>query len=182
MTDFGALPWLTKARLAELAASVSGAAPIATRDWALTTNSPRYGADAEQIVKEVEMWAGRASAFLYIFRLVPPHPVLEEIARSFSAARAAQRGSRAYPRLNGPSACVYVGSSRKLHQRLREHFGFGSPTTYALQLRHWASDLELNLRIECARYPDDLPPDVMQSLEDTLWSRERPMLGRRGAK
>lgn len=182
MTDFGALPWLTKARLAELSASVSGAAPVATRDWTLTTDSPRYAAEAGQIVEEAEMWAGRASAFLYIFRLVPPHPELEEIARSFSAARAAQRGSRAYPRLNGPSACVYVGSSRKLHQRLREHFGFGSSMTYALQLQHWASDLDLNVRIECARYPDDLSPDVMQALEDTLWSLKGPMFGRRGAK
>jgi hypothetical protein len=182
MTDFAALPRLTQARLAELSSSVSGVVPLTTRDWTLTTRSPRYVADAGQIVKEVEMWAGGASAFLYVFRLVPPYPELGEVAQSFSAARAAQRGSRAYPRLNGPSACVYVGSSQKLHRRFRDHFGFGSPGTYALQLQHWASDLDLCIRIECARYPDDLPPNVTQSLEDTLWSQELPMFGRRGAK
>jgi hypothetical protein len=180
--EFVALPRLTEARLARLSLSVSGMAPPTTRYWSLRTGSPGYAAETERIAEQVQMWTGSSIAFLYVFRLISPHPHPDEILRAFSAARTAAKGHRAYPRLNGASECMYVGSSQKPHRRLLEHFGFGSPTTYSLQLQHWASELDLGIRIECAKYAEELSPEVVQLLEDTLWGLEQPMFGRRGAK
>jgi len=184
MTDFDALPGLTESRFAELSSLVLGVVPEAIKTWTLATDSPSYLDDAHRVVDEAKSWAGDAKAFIYVFRLVPPHPDPGAIAGSFSHAKDVKNGSRAYARLNKgySSGCMYVGSSRTLPRRLGEHFGLGARGTYALQLQHWASDLDLNLQIECAKYPDELPPGVLQSLEDTLWSEERPMFGRRGAK
>ena len=184
MTDFDALPGLTQSRLAELSSLVSGVVPVATKTWTLTTDSPSYLDDAHRVVDEATSWAGDAKAFIYVFRLAPPHPDSGEIAKLFAHAKKAKNGGRAYARLNKgySSGCMYVGSSRTLPRRLGEHFGLGARGTYALQLQHWALHLNLNLQIECAKYPDELPPGVLQSLEDTLWSEERPMFGRRGAK
>ena len=184
MTDFDALPGLTKSRLAELSALVSGVVPVATRTWTLATGPPSYLDDARRVVDETKGWAGDATAFIYVFRLVTPHPDPEAISKAFAGAKDDEIGSRAYARLNKgySSGCMYVGSSQTLPHRLATHFGLGARGTYALQLQYWALDLNLSLEIECARYPDELPPGVLQALEDTLWSEERPMFGRRGAK
>lgn len=184
MTDFDALPGLTESRFAELSSLVFGVVPVSTKSWMLATDSPSYLDDAHRVVDEAQSWAGSATAFIYVFRVVPPHPDPDAIAGSFARAKKAKKAGRAYARLNKgySSRCMYVGSSLALPRRLGEHFGLGARGTYALQLQHWASDLDLNLQIECAKYPDELPPGVLQSLEDTLWSEERPMFGRRGAK
>jgi hypothetical protein len=76
--------------------------------------------------------------------------------------------------------CFYVGSSRSLATRFRDHLGFGAKGTYALQLVHWAPPLSLQLEFVCARYAEDTPPEVIAVLEDTLWEARRPMFGRKG--
>jgi hypothetical protein len=95
-------------------------------------------------------------------------------------AKARKTRWRAYPHLNAQRTCLYVGSSRSLATRLRDHLGFGPKGTYALQLLHWAPPLSLQLEFVCARYAEDTPTEVIAALEDTLWEARRPMFGRKG--
>jgi hypothetical protein len=78
---------------------------------------------------------------------------------------------------------LYVGSTADMATRLEQHLGFGSsPKTYALQLAHWAADLDLPLALAYAASPIGLAPAATQALEDALWDKLQPMFGRRGAR
>ena len=102
------------------------------------------------------------------------------VERAFVKAKDRKTHKRAYPHLNAPGTCLYVGSSRSLATRFRDHLGFGPKGTYALQLVHWAPQLSLQLEFVCARYAEDTPAEVIAALEDTLWDARRPMFGRKG--
>jgi hypothetical protein len=77
---------------------------------------------------------------------------------------------------------VYVGSSEKLHQRLKVHFGLGSTKTYTRQLAHWAMHKKIRTSIECAKYGYAVTREALQVLEEALWSEKRPMFCKKGAK
>ena len=79
------------------------------------------------------------------------------------------------------SATLYVGSSRKMAVRLREHLGFCSRKTYALKLSDWYPAEELPIELVCATYGDETST-VVASLEDALWEQLQPMFGRKGAR
>ena len=80
---------------------------------------------------------------------------------------------------NNPSQskCLYVGSSQKLRDRLKQHLGITSKTTYALHLSKWWE----NKKIEIEIY-EILDSDNMQLYEDCLWRKYKPILGREGKK
>jgi len=40
----------------------------------------------------------------------------------------------------------------------------------------------IDVNFECARYPEGTAHDVIQAIEDTLWSDLLPMFGRQGAR
>ena len=90
--------------------------------------------------------------------------------------------ARAYCKANQISRTLYVGSSLNLESRLRQHFGYTGRTTYSMQLTHWlqAGDIE-TLHLAVWKCPG-LPPRTVQALEDHLWDRERPLLGKRGGR
>ena len=64
--------------------------------------------------------------------------------------------------------------------RFKGHLGYGAKGTFALQLAHWAQELNLELDFVCAEYPQEIPSEVLQALEDTLWNTLK--LGRRGQR
>jgi hypothetical protein len=66
--------------------------------------------------------------------------------------------------------------------RLKEHLGYGAKATFSLQLAHWTTGLDLELKFICARYRNSAQPDVFQALEDTLWDLLQPMFGRKGRR
>jgi hypothetical protein len=186
MTDtieFNSLPTKAQAELIRLSALVAGVVPIETNAWRFVTNTLRPSTAAPTIVIEVAQWAGGGNVYLYTICLVTEQYDLSKIRDAFSAAKATQYG-RAYPRINGQSQsrCLYVGSSKKVHQRLKEHLGYGAKGTYALHLAHWASYFPLELEFKCAKYQAGLDREVYQVLEDTLWDEVSPMFGRKGTK
>jgi len=89
---------------------------------------------------------------------------------------------RAFARTNNrESSTLYVGSSRSIKKRIAEHLGFGSRSTYALQISHWASKLDGQFMITIYRF-DGGQNNVIQAIEDGLWERLKPMFGRQGSK
>lgn len=77
---------------------------------------------------------------------------------------------------------IYVGSSLKIAERLREHLQRASDATYALHLRRWCLTEDHVLRVELQAPADGVPNTVVQDAEDALWDFSQPRLGRRGAK
>lgn len=179
--EFATLPTKAQANLIRLAALVIGIEPIETKTWRFATDMLQPSAETPSFVLEVAQWAGKGNVCLYTVCLVTEQSDLSAIKNEFSEAKAAQV-ERAYPRLNDQSRCFYVGSSRKMHQRLKEHLGYGSKGTYALQLAHWINRFPVEVEFTCAKYQADLAPEVYQALEDTLWDEMSPMFGRKGAK
>jgi hypothetical protein len=182
MPDFSSLPTKTQENLARISTAVSGVLPIETQKWKIQTQALSEGGNEPVIINDVKKWAGKGSVFLYTFTLVSIEPDLSQLTTAFASVKAAEKGNRAYSRLNQPSKRMYVGSSEKIHQRIKEHLGFGARGTYSLQLAYWAQPFNLEIEIECAKYPEATPSEVLQSLEDTLWADLLPMFGRQGAR
>lgn len=91
-----------------------------------------------------------------------------------------------YPRLSSITMCegsntLYVGSSQSTPKRLAEHLGKCHPGTYSLRLSEWASRWPGRLRIEVRTY-QGLDAEHLQTLEDHLAFKMRPILGKRGGK
>lgn len=89
---------------------------------------------------------------------------------------------------HGGSTCLYVGKCRgnagiQLYVRMAQHLG--GPTlnrrTSALRLSDWMVAELLPLTIHFAIYPSlKQSPSLIEFLEDRLWEKERPLLGRQG--
>lgn len=182
MTDFNSLPEKIQKNLARLSGAVAGVIPVQQREWKIHTGALDEEGDDPEVIDQVKVWAGGKGAYLYTLIRTSNEPNNDVISRAFADAKAEERGTRAYARLNQPSSSVYVGSSEKIHQRLKEHLGFGAKGTYSLQLAAWARPYNFELAFWCAQYPSDTPSDVLQALEDTLWAEMRPMFGRQGAR
>lgn len=80
------------------------------------------------------------------------------------------------------SSVLYVGTSRKMATRTKEHLGFCSRSTYGLKLSEWYPAADLPLRLTCSVFPPGTSGTVVSVLEDALWERLRPMFGRKGAR
>ena len=179
---FAELPRQVQASLAGVSEAVDGVVPAAVASWPIAVSEVPADADGCSLLAAVRDWAGGSRRCLYYFDCSAPQADLAAIEEAFAVAKAQARGARAFPRLNLRSECLYVGSSQSIAKRLSEHLGYGAPSTYALQLSHWARRLSLRLDFCCARYAETTPYSVVQTLEDALWESKAPMFGRRGRR
>jgi hypothetical protein len=134
----------------------------------------------EDIIELVAEWGSKGQPYLYTFHLVGEFDV-SAVSRAFVDAKN-NLNTRKFSKFISKNDCLYVGGSRDLAKRFKEHLGFGSAATYALQLSHWAPSLLLNIRFSAALYPVATTNEVLQLLEDTLWDKRKPMFGKRGGK
>jgi hypothetical protein len=179
---FAELPRQARASLERASAAVDGVVPTAVASWPIAVSELPVDAADCTLLGAVRDWAGGSRRCLYYLDCHSPGADPATIAQAFADAKAQAKGIRAYPRLNSPSACLYVGSSQAIAKRLGDHLGYGAPGTYGLQLRRWAGPLFLRLELCCARYADMTPYYVVQALEDALWEGKAPMFGRQGRK
>jgi hypothetical protein len=165
--------------LTSIAQRCLSVAPDAHRAW--TFNTSILAADVLPLVAELKEWS-RPGAYIYHFQCVGD-PDLASALDAFRSSKLRDNGLRSYAKPNEVSPCLYVGGSKNIVTRLKQHLGYSAAKgTYSLQLLHWATSLSLDLTFSCARYGFEQPQDVLQALEDTLWDINRPMLGRRGAR
>jgi hypothetical protein len=194
--QFDTLPHLTKRNLYNLADAVKDVVPFEQKSWIIRTSElPSYPVVPKvvpKIINKVSNWARNGSKFLYYLQVMG-QPDLNAIRKAYSESRKRDRGTRAYARLRKrspsstpitekPSPYFYVGSSSNISSRLNDHLGYGTYTTFALQLAHWAVGLDLKLKFTCAKYQNSGQADVFQALEDTLWDQLQPMFGRKGRR
>lgn len=112
---------------------------------------------------------------------VDPSVDPQQVWQLLNGAKADGHHGRAYPRIRpcDDSCHLYVGTSKDPIKRFLEHLGFGSKSTYALQMAYWCGELSGALRIEAAFY-NSVSSEVLCQLEDRLWMEKSPMFGRRG--
>ena len=85
-----------------------------------------------------------------------------------------------YEKINNESnqsKYLYVGSSKKLRDRLKQHLGLTSKTTFALHLKEWWTDKKIEIELYEIKDCDN-----MQLYEDLLWQKYKPIFGREGKK
>lgn len=78
------------------------------------------------------------------------------------------------------STVLYVGSSRSIWTRLRQHLESAPRKTYALKMGLWCPEDEGLLRVEVMPFHGVLSQYLIQDLEDALWKRSQPMFGKFG--
>ena len=183
VAEYNALPEKTQRRLERIFSAVRGVVPEEIKVWRFNTRDLVVGGRPPATIGEVKDWSKKDRLYLYTFQIATEGVDASRLLAEYRKARVEKVGGRAYARPHeNASPYLYVGSSEKIHQRLKEHLGFGAKGTYALQLAYWASAVGIDVEFECARYPQGTNKDVIQALEDTLWGDLSPMFGRQGAR
>ena len=73
------------------------------------------------------------------------------------------------------SNTLYVGTSKNIPQRLKQHLGDGNKRTYSLDLIHWfPKNIDLILVIYSINHQE-----VIESVEQAIWDETKPLFGKR---
>ena len=182
MTDFSTLPEKAQTRLSKISESVSEVVPKEIKSWKIQTNSLAEDGQGPAIIDEVKEWYEKKCLYLYTFQITSQNVAPLAVFSAYSDAKNGKKGDRAYARLNKESEWLYVGSSKLIYQRLKDHLGYSSKQTYAIHLAYWARSIDLEIKFECAKYPPGTSKIALQVLEDTLWEELLPMFGRQGVR
>jgi len=119
--------------------------------------------------------------YIYTFSLPDNFPT-DKIYKRYKKAKESKKSERAYARLNRKSTCLYVGSSKGLIPRIKQHLGFGPKGTYAMQLCYWCENLNLDIALNIYGFGNGISIKAFQAFEDGVWNSLKPMLGRQGKK
>lgn len=169
------LPAMAKKHLANICDRLVGIKVVETKSIPFSMATTRD--DIERILPKVK------GPCIYTISVSKDSDLLS-MMKAFATAR--KKKDRKYSKLNqSGKSCLYVGSScTGFVKRINEHFGFGSKSTYALHLCHWAQQAfpSMKLTLNYVEYPEDTDPELIQILEDTLWENSEPMFGRKGSK
>lgn len=153
-----------------------------SRCFSVPFEAIRCGQSLDQL-KRLESWAKERKSAQYLYRLTVSSEVdVSQLRSAFETAKNQKAKGRAYARLQQVSETLYVGSSRSLTSRIKQHLGFGWKGTYAVQMSHWLPEIPGSLHIEVCRFREGTDVAVVQAIEDGLWSFAKPMFGRQGAK
>ena len=113
---------------------------------------------------------------------MPDESILDNVYTSYKTAKENKKSERAYARLNKKSHCLYVGSSKGLVPRIKQHLGFGPKGTFAMQLCYWCEGLDLDITLKIYAFGNGISVKAFQAFEDGAWDSLKPMLGRQGKK
>ena len=134
------------------------------------------------VFAHLKEWAGRRSC---IYELsVCDISLAEELAASFLQAKEDRRRGYALPKFNNSvrSNTLYVGQSKSVANRLKQHV-FSAPTaTYALNLSRWVGGIDGMLSISVWALEESCEPSILQDIEDSHWVLTSPIFGRKGAR
>jgi len=133
------------------------------------------------------------SKSVYLFELVEITTNKQMIGKRYNDEKLNNK-ERNFSRINKgheTSQTLYVGSSSSsLLVRFRNHIGIGarkdtlckgSPKTWSLHLRHWATNLNIDLRFKYI-FLNSFTDAQLHTFEDILWEIEKPMFGKKGGK
>ena len=101
-----------------------------------------------------------------------------------SALEQARKTAKDYSRINqdhNETNTIYVGRSKAVRSRLRQHLGAQGQGVFSLHLQRWATRIDMDITIFLMSFTnsDDL---LVQAIEDGLWSALKPAFGRKGGR
>ncbi len=167
-------------KLCKIACKLEEISPIDKKEIKLSPNDIIPSKVPNGLIAELTEWEkSQDSIYVYYFYL-NGNTDLEVVYKKISSAKGNKKDERAYPRINKVSRFLYVGSSKSITQRFKEHLGYGYKGTYAMHLAHWYKNLDSEIIFYCMAFPSSTEGDVVQALEDGLWESLKPLLGRKG--
>jgi hypothetical protein len=119
--------------------------------------------------------------YLYTFYL-QDNSSIDAIYQRYKNIKESKKLERAYARLNRVSRCLYVGSSKGLIPRIKQHLGYGPKGTYAIQLSYWCENSDMEIALDIYAFDNSISIKAFQALEDGAWNLLKPMLGRQGKR
>ena len=169
-------------KLRDTADEIIGLRPIEMKTVKFNTKILDAELNPPELVSEISTWEMvQKSIFVYSFS-VAQNADLKIILNRITDAKKENLAQRAYPRINSPSRYLYVGSSREIAKRIKEHLGFGYQNTYAMNLAFWCKGLDLDISILLMRFNFAIKKEVVQAFEDGLWDHLKSLLGRQGVR
>ena len=124
--------------------------------------------------------------FIYVLELESSE-VSRSISESFVKSRKSQgksdfAGKKDFCKCNNNSSnYLYVGRSKKLRSRLKQHLGAGNKGVYAIHMSRWIAGISASINIHYYGF-DGKDNLIIQAIEDALWEQFQPMFGRKGEK
>lgn len=120
--------------------------------------------------------------YVYVIRVA--EPAADTVSSLRKALTKAREIGGDYCRVIEPcpdTTTLYVGRSKSLKTRLRQHLGAGGAGVYAMHLERWATGIDADLSISYMQFVNqhDL---LVQAIEDGIWESLRPAFGRKGGK
>jgi NurA-like 5'-3' nuclease len=129
---------------------------------------------------------GASADYVYIIRVDDKNVSVSlcDQMRADAKRRKIDRMAVGYSRINVqnlPSQTLYVGRSRDMGTRVRQHLGADLFKPYALHFELWAKNNAIEVTIDYMRFEDrdDL---LVQAIEDGLWESLKPAFGRKGSR
>jgi len=145
--------------------------------------NPEYSQILKKRIKDWEKQCS-GSSYIYIYK-ANNKAELMRINDSYAKSREQNTEQRAFARINkgsSESQVLYVGSSHSIGQRTKDHLGFSSKSVFSLQIFHWCRELDGGIDLEILRFSPGTDSVILQSIEDGLWNKFKPMFGRQGQR
>jgi hypothetical protein len=127
----------------------------------------------------------RQSAVLYYFELKDSRKS-PEILKRIQELKSSTDNIHSLPRVNttiedDSSTVLYLGKSQKnFQERLKQHCGLRSHSTFALHLIAWAKSLAVELNLNYSIFPFAANMDLQVRIESMMHGSMKPLLGREG--
>ncbi|MEQ9519596.1 MAG: GIY-YIG nuclease family protein [Parvibaculum sp.] len=77
---------------------------------------------------------------------------------------------------------LYVGSSKNIQNRLRQHLGEAPKSTYALNMQRWCPEFSDGVTVKVQFCLPDVSSECRQDIEDFLWETMQPIFGKKGRR
>lgn len=141
--------------------------------------------NVDDLVREIPIGSSEED-YIYIFKVVGQNRTNRSFYKNLKDKKSSQTEEKKkdLPRINEENIgtqYLYVGRSQKLRSRLRQHLGRNYEGTYALHMERWVSTLNETIEVQYFKL-EDCDNLLVQSVEDSLWSKLRPAFGRKGDK
>ncbi|UWQ91032.1 GIY-YIG nuclease family protein [Rhodobacteraceae bacterium M382] len=114
--------------------------------------------------------------------------VAEKLYDKFEKKSSEKKSVRGYalPRNNknkigaDVGTCLYVGSSKNIRSRLKQHLCRAPRDTYGLNMKHWVPNIFGSVVVEVQCFIGESSDASVQDIEDALWRCRQPMFGKMG--
>ena len=123
----------------------------------------------------------KTTDYVYVIQFVADLKLMSTLRIQLNEAR---KTANDYSRLNAEnnqSMTFYVGRSKTLRARLKQHLGAEARGVYSLHLQRWATGNNAEIAIFVMKF-NDAEDLLVQAVENGLWSSLKPAFGRKGEK